>query len=311
MDQKFVVSNSPFVRSKNDLNRLLWYTAIVLLFPLVYGIVIFGFKSLIVVLISVGSCALFEALYNLFDQHKFKIYNISFLITGLILALSLPVNIPIVVLVISDFFAIIVVKMVFGGLGRNIFNPACTARCLAGLILPSLTAELYTTTFSGDEYISVAAGGTNTLQNMMAGKAVGNIGTTCIVVMLICLCILAYLKIIEAKLPIISILSFIVIDFILTHSFDMVAINICSGSFIFVSIFMLTEPNTSPNTLLGKILYSFAFGSLSAIVWNMGFLGENTAFAVALFINIFVPFMDKYLVSRPTTLGGFRNAYKN
>ena len=187
MDQKFVVSSSPFIRSKNDLNRLLLYTALVLLFPILYGLVIFGIRVVFLVGISIGSCALFEALFNLFDKHKFKIENISFLITGTILALSFPVKVPIFVLVMSAFFAEMIVKMSFGGLGRNYFNPACTARCLAGMILPSLTADLYVTSIAGEEYISVAAGGVNTLQNLMAGRAVGNIGTTCIVVLIICL----------------------------------------------------------------------------------------------------------------------------
>ena len=89
------------------------------------------------------------------------------------------------------------------------------------------------------------------------------------------------------------------------------AVNLFSGSFIFVSIFMITDPNSSPNTFFGKLVYSIAFGALSSLVWDMGFLGENTVFVVALFVNMFVPLMDKYLIIRPRTLGGFRNAHKN
>lgn len=310
MDQQFVVSSSPFIRSKNDLNKLLWYTALVLLFPIIYGVIIFGFRSLFVLAFSVGSCALFEALYNLFDTKKFKIDNISFMITGIILALTFPVNIPISIIVFSAFIAIVVVKMAFGGVGRNYFNPSLTARCIAGLIVPGLTSELYKTTIAGEEYISLSAGGTNTLQNLMSGHAVGNIGTTCIVVLIVCLVCLAYLKIVEVKIPLISAISFIAVG-LFFHDIETVVLNYCSGSFIFVSIFMLTDPNTSPNTFFGKLFYAIGFGAISALVWNLKFLGENTAFAVALFINLFTPFMDKYFVSRPTTLGGFRNAYKN
>lgn len=310
MDQQFVVSSSPFIRSKNDLNKLLWYTALVLLFPIIYGIVLFGIRALFVIGVCVGCCALFEALYNLYEIKKFKLTNISFLVTGIILALSFPANIPIYVLVISAFVAIVIVKMVFGGIGRNYFNPACTARCLAGMILPSLTADLYTTTIAGEEYTSIAMGGFNSLQNLMSGKAVGNIGTTCIVILIVCFVCLAYLQIIEVKLPILAIISFIAVS-LFFHNIEVTAINLCSGSFVFVSIFVITDPNTSPNTFFGKVLYAIGFGAISALVWDLGFLGENTAFVVALFVNLFTPFMDKYLISRPTTLGGFRNAYKN
>lgn len=310
MDQQFVVSSSPFIRSKNDLNKLLWYTALVLLFPIIYGIIIFGIRALLIIGVSVASCAVFEALYNLYNIKKFKLENVSFLITGIILGLSFPVKIPLLIVVFSAFFATVIVKLLFGGIGRNYFNPACTARCLAGLILPSLTADLYTTTIAGEEYISIAAGGTNILANLMSGNAVGNIGTTCIVVLIVCFVCLAYLQIIEVKLPILAIISFIAIS-LFFHNIEVTAINLCSGSFIFVSIFVITDPNTSPNTFFGKVLYAVGYGAISALVWDMGFLGENTAFVVALFVNLFTPFMDKYLILRPTTLGGFRNAYKN
>ena len=310
MDQQFVVSSSPFIRSKNDLNKLLWYTALVLLFPIVYGIIIFGFKAFVMVIVTCTSCAVFESLYNLYETGKFKLYNVSFMVTGIILALSFPVKVPLYVLVLSSFFAIVIVKMVFGGIGRNYFNPACTARCLAGMLIPGLTSELYTTTIAGEEYVSLSAGGTNILQNMMSGNAVGNIGTTCIVVLIVSFVCLAYLKIIEIKLPILAVISFIAVS-LFFHNIEITAMNLCSGSFIFVSIFVITDPNTSPNTFFGKILYAVGFGAISALVWDLKFLGENTAFVVALFVNLFTPFMDKYLIARPTTLGGFRNAYKN
>ena len=86
-------------------------------------------------------------------------------------------------------------------------------------------------------------------------------------------------------------------------------LNILSGSFLFVAVFMMTDPNTSPNTFLGILLYSILFGGLSALVWNMGKLGEDTVFAVALFVDMLVPFMDKYLVVKQKPLGGYRNAH--
>jgi len=105
-------------------------------------------------------------------------------------------------------------------------------------------------------------------------------------------------------------LSYLVVG-ILLDGFEMATINLCSGSFIFVTIFMMTEPNTSPNTLMGEILYSVMFGALSALAWHYGFFGESCVFVVALIINIFVPFMDRFLILKPATIGGYRHAHKN
>ena len=87
--------------------------------------------------------------------------------------------------------------------------------------------------------------------------------------------------------------------------------NMLSGSFIFVSVFMITDPNTSPNSFVGKVIYSCLFGALSALVWKVGLLGENSIFAVALVVNLISPMLDKYIVVKPLSAGGYRNAYKN
>lgn len=178
------------------------------------------------------------------------------------------------------------------------------------MICPTIASELAKVTIAGEEYISITAGGTNTLLNLIIGQGVGGIGTTCILIIVVCLVFLVYSGIIDVKIPIISIVSYFIVSLLLC-GLDKAAINLFSGSFIFVSVFMMTDPNTSPNTFLGKFIYSLAFGVLSALVWNMGKLGENSIFAVALLVNLLVPYLDKLLTWRPTNLGGYRNAYKN
>ena len=310
MEQQFVVSSSPFIHGKNDVNKMLLLMALTLVFPAAYGVILFGMRALLTIVVSIASCCVFECLYTLFDTKKFSIDNISFLITGLILGLTLPYQVPIYIVIFAAFFGIVVVKMAFGGLGRNYFNPALSARCIAGLMSPGMANEFYKVVIAGEECVSIAMGGVNTLANLVSGQAVGGIGTTCILLLLICLVVLGFFQIIEIRIPILSIISFIVVS-LLFNSLDVMALNLFSGSFIFVAIFVMTDPNSSPNTFFGKILYSIAFGALSSLVWDLGFLGENTIFAVALFVNMFVPLMDKYLIVKPRTLGGFRNAHKN
>ena len=228
----------------------------------------------------------------------------------MILALTLPTKTPIYVVVGSAFFSVFVIKQVFGGLGFNKFNPANAGRCLAGVIAPALASELYTFTLNEDVYSSLTSGGTNTMSNLISGQSVGGVGTTCILLICVCAFVLAYTKVIDIKIPLIAAVSYMAVGSS-GVGYEQALMNMFSGSFIFVCVFMMTDPNTSPDTLLGKIIYSFLFGALSALAWQNGGMGENTIFVVALAVNIVGPIFDRYLEFKPTMKGGYRNAYKN
>lgn len=308
--ERFVVSHAPFIRSNNDINKMFLYLSIALMVPTIYGTMFFGVESLIVMFTSILSCFVFECLFNFIATKKFFVDNLSFFVTAMILGLTMPYKTPFYIVIAGAFFSIFIVKMAFGGLGRNKFNPALAGRCFVGLLSSGFTSSLYELTLNGEEYVSVALGGTNSISSLLLGQGVGGIGTTCVLVILICYIFLVYTGVLDFKIPLLSILSYFVVG-LLIGGLETTVINMFSGSFIFVSVFMMTDPNTSPNTTLGKILYSVLFGALSALVWNVGSLGENTIFVVALFVNVLVPFMDKYFVWKPLSLGGFRNAYKN
>lgn len=307
---KFVVSYSPFTRTSNDLNKLFIYTAIALLVPAVYGCLFFGISALFVILMSVIVSFLSEALFNVLSVKKFKVDDISFLVTGLMLGLILPAKMPLYIVAISAFVAVFVAKMVFGGLGKNKFNPALVGKLLSGVLASSLTTAFYEMTLNDELYTSLAAGGENSILNLLTGKAVGEIGTTCIILIALAYVFLVYMNVIDWKIPLISVISYFVVACMVTNV-EIAILNLCSGSFVFVAVFMMTDPNTSPNTIIGKFVYSILFGALSAVLWNKGMLGEYTIFAVAMFVNVLVPFMDKYLIIKQKPLGGYRNAHKN
>ena len=307
---ELIVSSSPFVRSSTDINKMFLFVALALVFPAIYGAILFGFNAVLIILLSIVSCGFFEILYNIFTNRKFVIDNTSFLVTALILALSLPVTTPLYVVALCAFFSIFIIKLAFGGLGRNYFNPALAGRCIAGLIVPQMSAALYELNVLGEDYVSLTAGGDNVLPNLMLGKGTGGIGTTFILMILIVFVVLSILKIIEARIPIFAIAGYFLVS-ICMMGLEGTMVNMFSGSFLFVAVFMLTDPNSSPNTLLGQFIYAFGYGALSALLWKFGFLGENTTFAVALFMNLLVPFMDKYFILRPISVGGFRYARKN
>lgn len=308
--EKFVVSNPPFIRSGNDINKMFLYLSVALLVPAVYGVMFFGLQAIIPILVSLACCFVFECLFNLITKKQFVVKNLSFFVTGMILALTMPYKVPFYIVIAAAFVAIFITKMSFGGLGRNKFNPALVGRCFAGLISTGFISELYNVTINGEEYVSLAVGGTNTLSNLLLGQAVGGIGTTCVLVILVCFVFLVYGGVVDFKIPFFSILSYFVVG-VISNSIETTLINMFSGSFIFISVFMLPDPNTSPNTNLGKLIYSCLFGALSALVWKVGGMGESSLYAVALLVNVIVPFMDKYFIWRPISLGGFRNAYKN
>lgn len=307
--KKYIVSSYPFIHSGNDVNKMFLYVTMSLVLPLVSGAMFFGFTSLLIVVASIISCYLFETLYNVINRGDFFVRNFSFFVTAMILGLSLPVNTPIYIVVAAAFFSIFITKMVFGGLGRNKFNPALMGRCFAGLITSDMAVKLYNFSINGEVSTSFTAGGTNSIYNLLTGQAIGGIGTTCILILLVCLVFLIYTGTVDYKITLFSVLSYFVVG-LMFNGIEQNVMNLMSGSFIFVSIFVVTDPNTSPNTTFGKIIYSCLFGSLSAILWNYGVLGENTVFVAALFANFVAPFIDKYVRVKPISLGGFRNAYK-
>lgn len=307
--RKFIVSSYPFIHSGNDINKMFLYVSISLVLPVVFGFLFFGLNALVLVVVSLVSCYVFELIYNLINKGSYFVNNFSFFVTSMILALTLPVNTPIHIIILSAFVAIFVTKMVFGGLGKNKFNPALVGRCFAGLLSSDMALKLYEVSINGEIATSLSAGGTNTIYNLIMGQAVGGVGTTSILILLLCFGFLAYTKTLDPKITVFSVLSYLVVGLCL-NGLELTFMNMLSGSFIFASIFIVTDPNTSPNSLFGKIIYSVVFGGLSALIWNYGVLGENTIFVVALLANFLTPFLDKYVRLKPISLGGFRNAYK-
>lgn len=309
MSSQFVVKHSPFIHSGNDINKMFLYLSATLMVPAVFGVLFFGLRALVLILVSLLTCFLSELLFNFIDKKKFYVDNLSFFVTGLILALTMPYQVSFYVLVASAFFSIFVVKQIFGGLGFNKFNPANTGRCFAGVIVPAFSSQLYEFTLNEELYTSFTAGGTNTMTNLISGQAIGGIGTSCSILILVCALILAIFKVIDIKIPIIAILSYF-ITALIGVGFENASMNILSGSFLFVTVFMITDPNTSPDGFLSKVIYSILFGVLSALLWQNGRLGENTVFVVALLVNVLSPIFDKYLTLKPMIQGGYRNARK-
>lgn len=307
--KKYIVSSYPFIHSGNDTNKMFLYTTMLLVLLVCFGTMFFGFNALLLVVVSIVSCYLFEMLYNIINKGTIFVNNFSFFVTAMILGLTLPCYTPVYIVIAAAFVSIFVTKMVFGGLGQNKFNPALVGRCFAAVVASELASDWYSFAINGEVAKSLSIGGTNSILNLFLGQAVGGVGTTCIILILFCFVVLVYTGTIDYKIPLFSVLSYFIVG-LLFNGIEQNMMNMLSGSFIFVSVFMMTDPNTSPNTFFGKLIYSCLFGSLCAIVWHNGALGENAVFAVALFVNFISVYLDRYVRLRPSTLGGFRNANK-
>ena len=202
---KLVVSNSPFIRGENDINKMFLYVSIALMVPAIFGIMFFGLESFVIVLVSLASCFVFECLFNLVARKKFSVDNLSFFVTGMVLALTMPYRTPFYLVIAAAFVSIFITKMAFGGLGRNKFNPALVGRCFVGVISSGFASQFYKISLNGEEYISIALGGTNSIYNLLFGQGVGGIGTTCVLIILICYIFLVYAGVLDFKIPIFAI----------------------------------------------------------------------------------------------------------
>ncbi len=314
---KFHVSSSPHVRSNgfsSSTSRIMLIVVLALLPASLFGIYNFGYKALILILLTIGSCVASEYIFNRIVHKKNTIDDFSAVVTGLLLALNLPVSLPWWEAVLGGVFAIVIVKMLFGGLGQNFMNPALGARCF---LLIAFAADM--TNFNCDAYTGATPlalirneGLTAVnVMDMLVGKTAGTIGETSVIAILIGAIILIIFDVIDLKIPGAYILTFAV--FILLfggHGFsvDYLVAQLCGGGLMLGAFFMATDYVTSPITPVGKIIFGICCGILTGLFRIFGANAEGVSFAIIL-SNLLVPIIEKYTV--PMAFGMVKEAKKN
>ena len=297
MDNMLHISASPHIHSGRSTASIMRDVLIALLPAAVAGTVIFGWRSLLVIAVCVASCVLLEALYNRITKKEQTVGDLSAAVTGLLLALNLPANIPIWQCVIGCVFAIILVKCLFGGIGCNLVNPAITARILMLVSFGSMAVQAMPTvvdTVSGATPLAQIAEGTiPPLSDLFFGTTGGAIGETCAIALLLGFAYLLIRRIITWHIPV----SFVTIVFLLSffmEGFDAKAALalILSGGLLIGAIFMATDYVTSPATPFGKILFGVGAGLLTFLIRYFGVYPEGVSFAI-LFMNILTPYIEK------------------
>lgn len=309
------VSSSPHVRSKVTTQSIMFSVIIALLPATFVGILTFGLRALLVILLSIGSCVATEAVYEHFMHKKITVKDGSAILTGLLLALNLPASAPWFLPVIGGVFAILIVKQLFGGLGQNIMNPALAARCF---LLISFTGRMTDFTYSNGfvkiadtvsgatPLAAVKAGESVDLMAMFLGNIQGTIGETSVIAILIGAAFLLAKKIISPRIPLAYIVSFSVLVLIYglaTGSgldFILLAQHLCGGGLMLGAWFMATDYVTAPITPKGQIVYGICIGIFTWLFRFLGSSAEGVSYAI-IFCNLLVPLIER--VTRPVAFG--------
>ena len=298
MDKMLQMSSSPHIHSGRSTTSIMRDVLIALAPATVAGCVIFGLRSLLVIAVCVLSSVLLEAGFNLIVKKDQTVKDLSAAVTGLLLALNLPANIPIWQCVVGSAFAILLVKCLFGGIGRNLVNPAITARVFMVVAFGSMANQAYPTVVdvasSATPLEAVAADKTPSIMDTFLGLTGGAIGETCALALLIGFVYLLARRIITWHIPVTFVGSVFVLS-LFFEGFDVASatVLILSGGLLLGAIFMATDYVTSPATAWGKVIFGVGAGIITVLIRYFGVYPEGVSFAI-LFMNILCPYIEKW-----------------
>ena len=315
---ELTISSSPHVHGPVTTRTIMRDVLIALLPALIGSVYFFGLRSLMVTLISVAGCVFFEWLWDVTRKRPCKIYDMSAMVTGVLLAFVCPVTIPYWCILVGDFFAIIVVKMLFGGIGKNFVNPALAGRAfmfswpvlMTNWVKPGWdnAAGLLSTAdaVTGATPLAAMHQGNMpeaSLADMFWGNIGGCIGETSVALLLVGFVYLLIRKIISPRIPLCYIGTVAVLALLFPMGHDRLAwcaAQLCGGGLMLGAIFMATDYVTSPVTKLGQVLYGIGCGVLTIVIRYFGGYSEGVSYAI-LVMNCCVVLLDR--LGRPTKFG--------
>ena len=301
---KLTVASSPHIRGNFRTNRIMLDVVLALLPALVVGICVLGIRALVVTLVSVAAALVAEWTYAKVTHTRNTVPDGSAMVTGLLLAMTLPATVPYWQAVLGSAFAIIVVKSLCGGLGQNIFNPALTARALLLLVWP-----VGLTRFEGLDGVTAAtplhhmvmpALPEESLMDMFIGRCPGSIGEVSALALLLGGAYLVYRKVISVRIPAAYLGTMAVLTLVFSKTGDplrWMGYSLLSGGVMLGAIFMATDYATSPVTPKGQIVYGIGCGVLTVLFRYYGLFPEGVTYAILL-MNALVWVIDRYTAPR-------------
>ena len=304
---KLIVEPLPHLKSAWTTQKVMLNVIIALLPALFASVWIFGVRALILTVICCAACVLFEWLFCLITKRENSVHDLSAVVTGMLLAFNLPVDLPFYMAIIGCFVAIVIVKMLFGGIGQNFANPAITGRIV---LMLSFTANM--TRWNAPLTYSYGADAVTTatplamepeelpsLLDMLLGVRGGCLGETCIIALLIGGIYLMVRGLITPATPVafigtVAALSFVFCGFDVNYTLYQVL----SGGLVLGALFMATDYATTPLTTKGKIIFGIGCGVVTFLIRQFGSLPEGVSYSILL-MNILTPYIDKISVPRP------------
>ena len=315
MENKLIVSSSPHIRSNQDTSYIMKQVVLALLPATLAGIFFFRLSALNVLFFCIAGCVGAEFIYQKITKKESTIGDFSAVVTGLLLAFNVPASLPWWMCLLGAAFAIIVVKMVFGGIGNNFVNPALAARAF---LLASFPVAMTMWTKTGvnwvssgniDAYtsatpLSILKAGSNgisilkdsgiSLFDMFIGNISGCIGETSAILIILGGLYLMYKGIINYVIPTFYIATVAILMFILGgFNLTFVIYELLAGGLMLGAFFMLTDYTTSPMTKKGQIIYAVLAGLITTVIRLYGGYPEGVSYSI-LFVNVMTPLIDKY-----------------
>lgn len=301
------VSSNPHVRSKVTTSSIMLAVVIALLPAAGFGIYNFGIHALMLICVTIISCVATEFVYEKLMKKEVTIGDFSAVVTGLLLALNLPPMAPWWIGLIGGIFAILVVKMLFGGLGQNFMNPALGARCFLLISFTSIMTNFDCDAYTGATPLALLkAGTTPDVFSMVIGRTGGTIGETSMIAIVIGACFLILLGIIDLRIPGTYIASFVIfLGLFGGHGFDMayLSAHLAGGGLMLGAFFMATDYVTRPITKKGQYLYGIFLGILTGIFRVFGASSEGVSYAIIIG-NLLVPLIEKATLPKAFGKGG-------
>ena len=319
---ELTISSSPHVHSPVKTDTIMRDVVIALMPALLGSIFFFGFRALMVTLVSVAACVFFEWAYCKLMKLNSKVYDLSAVVTGVLLAFVCPVTIPYWTIIIGDFFAIIIVKMLFGGVGKNIVNPALAGRAFlfswpvlmntwvkvgfqnAAGIFSTADAVTAATPMGSLHQGQLPA---ETLTDLFLGNVGGSMGETSALLLLVGFVYLLVRKVLTVRIPLAYIGTVAVLALLLPQGgndrFLWMGYQVLGGGLMLGALFMATDYVTSPLTKWGQIIYGIGCGVITILIRYFGGYPEGVSYAI-LVMNCCVVLLDR--IGRPTKFGAPR-----
>ncbi len=310
---ELTISSSPHIHAKTTTQTIMRDVLIALAPAAIGSVYFFGLRALLVLLFSVAGCVFFEWMCSKIMKFTCKVYDLSAVVTGVLIAFVCPVTIPLWCVLIGDFFAIVVVKQLFGGIGRNLVNPALAARAfmfswpgeMTTWIKPGFNTNIADAVTGATPLAAMKAGNLPeaSLMDMLWGNIGGCIGETSVILLLIGFAYLLIRRVVKLHIPVAFIGTVAVLTVLFPQGNDnlqWMLCQLCAGGVMLGALFMATDYVTSPVTKLGQVIFGIGCGVLTVVIRYFGGYPEGVSYAI-LIMNCCVVLLDR--VGRPKKFG--------